>query len=184
MTRIVGGSWGGRRLVTPPGLATRPTAERVRAAVANTLAAAGGLDGARVLDLYAGSGALGLELLSRGARSAVLVDNSRRAQQAIRANLQQLGTDRATVVAGDALGYASSTDESFDVVVADPPYDVPAAVLAAIITVLQQRGRLRPEADVILERSVRDAPFDWPDPLTRIKTKRYGDTLVCYGRGP
>ena len=86
MTRIVGGTLGGRRLVTPPGAGTRPTAEKVRAALANSLQATGGLDGARVLDLYAGSGALGLELLSRGASTAVFVEKDRAALTALRSN--------------------------------------------------------------------------------------------------
>src|SRR6478609_1837946 len=91
MTRIVGGIWGGRRLVTPTGETTRPTSEKVRAALASSLYATGGLDGARVLDLYAGSGALGLELVSRGASSAVFVERDRAALTALRANLTTLG---------------------------------------------------------------------------------------------
>ena len=92
MTRIVGGRWGGRRLATPAGDTTRPTSEKVRAALASSLTATGGLDGARVLDLYAGSGALGLELVSRGASSAVFVEHDRAALVALRANVTTLGT--------------------------------------------------------------------------------------------
>src|SRR6476469_2172008 len=90
MIRIVGGLWGGRRLLTPDGDTTRPTSEKVRAAMASSLTAAGGLDGARVRDLYAGSGALGLELVSRGASSAVFVESDRAALAALRANVTTL----------------------------------------------------------------------------------------------
>src|SRR5580765_6933395 len=101
MTRIVGGIWGGRRLVTPTGERTRPTAEKVRAALASSLTATGGLVGARVLDLFAGSGALGLELVSRGASSAVFVERDRAALLALRANVATLGGQGLTVIPGD-----------------------------------------------------------------------------------
>src|SRR6478752_2288314 len=106
MTRIVGGRWGGRRLQTPAGETTRPTSEKVRAALASSLTAAGGLEGARVLDLYAGSGALGLELVSRGASSAVFVEQDRAALVALRANLAALGSaslrDKSALRSGPA----------------------------------------------------------------------------------
>src|SRR4029078_2381829 len=98
MTRVVGGTWGGRRLVTPAGETTRPTAEKVRAALAGSLYATGGLDGARVLDLYAGSGALRLELVSKGAASAVFVEHDRAALTALRANIAALGASTAQLI--------------------------------------------------------------------------------------
>lgn len=184
MTRIVGGRWRGRRLVTPPGWATRPTAEKVRAAIANALAATGGLDGASVLDLYAGTGALGLELASRGAARVVLVERDRAAQAAIRANIAALDATGVTLLSGDAAAYARMPGDAFDVVVADPPYQRSREELGDVLDALQAAGRLRPAADLVLEVSARSGEFDWPEPLHSVRARRYGDTLVCYGRAP
>jgi 16S rRNA (guanine966-N2)-methyltransferase len=184
VTRITAGRWRGRQLVTPRGSATRPTAEKVRAAIGNALAATGGLDGAAVLDLYAGSGALGLELASRGAARVVLVERDRAAQAAIRANLDQLGAPSAVLVPGDAAAFARMPGEAFDIVVADPPYAETGEALAALLTDLHMSGRLRPAADLVLERPARAGELAWPEPLQAVKVRRYGDTLVCYGRAP
>lgn len=184
MTRIVGGRLAGRRLVTSSGAATRPTSEKVRAAIGNALQAAGAIDGAAVLDLYAGSGALGFELVSRGADRLVLVEKSRRAQAAIRANLDAVGNPGMTLYPGDAASFALSAGEPFDIVVADPPYAEPADNVIDVLMRLLTAGRLAPGADIVIERSVRDGEFPWPDPLTADRTKRYGDTIVCYGHAP
>ena len=187
MTRIVGGRFGGRRLTTPAGAATRPTGEKVRAALANALTAAGGLDGARVLDLYAGSGAIGLELLSRGARSVVLVDNDHAAIAAIRANVAALGVDGAVDVVNGTVAaprWSQAPADRFDIVVADPPYDVPTEEVTAVLATLWRSGAVAPGADLVVERSVRAGEQSWPEPLTAVRTKRYGDTLLCYGRAP
>lgn len=184
MTTIVGGRWSGRRLTVPPGARTRPTAARVRAAIANALSATGGLLGASVLDLYAGSGALGLELASRGAAQVVLVERDRAAQATIRANLAMLGSAGITLVPTDAAAFARSPGEAFDIVLADPPYAEPGEALTRVLADLQRAGRLRPGADIVIERSVRDGQIDWPAPLESTRVRRYGDTLVCYGRGP
>lgn len=194
MTRIVSGLWKGRTLRTPAGSTTRPTAEKIRAALGNALQAAGVLEGAAVLDLYAGSGALGLELLSRGAHSLVAVEYDRRAVEVLRSNvsaligspdLQPNGADPKTVevIAGDAesiLGRLAG--RRFDVVVADPPYDLPDADLLPVLGSLA--GLLVGGADVIVERGVRSGEPDWPTPLEAVRAKRYGDTLLCYGRAP
>lgn len=184
MTRIVGGRLSGRRLVTPTGADTRPTAEKVRAAVANSLAAAGAIDGATVLDLYAGSGALGLELASRGAARVVLVERARTAQAAIRSNIATLGTTGVTMFAGEAASFAATPGEAFDIVLADPPYAEPAQAIEGVLRALVTSGRLRPHADLVIERSARDGAVAWPEPLAEVRTRRYGDTLVCYGRAP
>jgi 16S rRNA (guanine966-N2)-methyltransferase len=185
VTRVVGGAFGGRRLVTPHGDRTRPTSEKVRAALGNSLTAAGAIDGARVLDLYAGSGALAIELLSRGARSAVLVESDRAATGAIRANLAALGLDRVEVLAGDVATVAGRTfAEPFDLVVADPPYDLPTADLTAVVAALVAAGSLVPGAELAVERGVRLGEMVWPEPIVAVRTKRYGDTLLCYGRAP
>jgi len=181
VTRIVGGRWSGRRLATPSGDATRPTAEKVRAAVANALSAAGAVDGASVLDLYAGTGALGLELASRGAARVVFVERARAAQTAINTNIAALAATGMVLFPGDAASFAASPGEAFDLVIADPPYAEPAEALAAVLTRLRESGRLRSGADVVIERAAREGDFPWPDGFEHARTRRYGDTLVCYG---
>lgn len=187
MTRIVAGRWGGRRLAAPKGVTTRPSSERVREALAGSLQATGGLDGARVLDLWAGTGALGLELASRGASSAVFVEKDRMALTALRANVgafqEALGPSLA-VVAGDVRTVAPRLPGPIDIVVADPPYDLPDADVAAVLAALVAAAVLAEHADLIVERSSRSGAVDWPDPLIGVRAKRYGDTLLCYGRGP
>lgn len=184
MTRIVSGRFAGRRLQTPQGDVTRPTAEKVRAAVGNALEAAGAVEGATVLDLYAGSGALGLELASRGAARVVLVERHRRAQQAIRANIAALGDCNTSLYAGDVLAFAATPGEAFDLVVADPPYAESNESIATVLSALVASARIAAGADVVIERSVRDGDFPWPEPLLEAKTKRYGDTVICYGHAP
>jgi 16S rRNA (guanine966-N2)-methyltransferase len=204
MTRIVGGLWRGRRLITPDGRTTRPTSGKVRAALASSLTATGGLEGARVLDLYAGSGALGLELVSRGASSAVFVERDRAALQALRANVETLGAATASigrppktagvrpitvptliVVPGDVAAFVSrSGGGPFDIVVADPPYDIGDDALLEVFADLHRAGVLAPHADLVVERSARAGEPRWPDPLEGVRTRKYGDTLLCYGRGP
>lgn len=185
MTRITAGLYRGRRLQTPTGPTTRPTSERVREALANALVAAGGLHGARVLDLYAGSGALGLELVSRGADSVVLVEQDRLAVVALRANVAALELTDAQIIPSDVRLFASSpAGRPFDFVVADPPYDVPTADLAEIFGALATGGHLGIGADLIVERSKRSGEMVWPEPLVDVRTKKYGDTRLCYGRAP
>ncbi len=194
MTRIVGGRWGGRRLITPAGAVTRPTAEKVRAALASSLTAAGGLVGARVLDLYAGSGALGLELVSRGAAAAVFVERDRAALAALRANLAALADGQGAqpdvgpellVVPGDVAAFAGRAPAgSFDVVVADPPYDLAESAVFDVLADLHRAGLLIGQADLVVERSARTGEPNWPAPLEGVRARRYGDSLLCYGRAP
>ncbi len=121
--RVVAGSVRGRRLVAPEGPDTRPTSDRVREATFNALASLGALDGAEVLDLFAGSGALGIEALSRGAASATFVESRPAAREAIGTNLSTLGLDRAArVVADDAWAFLGREATGFDLVLLDPPY--------------------------------------------------------------
>ncbi len=188
MTRVAGGVWGGRRLATPPGEITRPTSEKVRAALASSLFATGGLVGARVLDLYAGSGALGIELVSRGASSAVFVERDRAALAALRQNIEMLGAAELTVLPGDVVGVVGRSAGGgfgpFDVVVADPPYDVGTDQLVAVFTGLHTAGALAAHADLIMERGRKSGEPSWPPPLEAVRARRYGDTLLCYGRAP
>ncbi|AZI58267.1 16S rRNA (guanine(966)-N(2))-methyltransferase RsmD [Nakamurella antarctica] len=186
MTRVVAGQWGGRTLATPEGPHTRPTSEKVRAAMANSLQAAGALAGANVLDLFAGSGGLGLELASRGAASVVLVDNDRAAVAAARANVEKLQATSVRVVPASAADYVATAvgTTKFDIVVADPPYPLTTQELAQILSILLERGLLNPGADLVVERPKRAGEMVWPDPMVGLRTKKYGDTLLCYGRAP
>jgi len=187
MTRIVAGRWRGRRLAVPKGVGTRPSAERVREALAGSLQATGGLDGARVLDLWAGTGALGLELASRGASAAVFVERERTALTALRANvgtLNEAAGPSLTVLPGDVLTVAPRLVGPFDIVVADPPYGLVGAAVTGVLVALVSAGALAAHADLIVERSTRSGEIDWPEPLAATRTKRFGDTLLCYGRGP
>ena len=171
--RIVAGLYGGRRLTAPPGSETRPTSDRVREALFSVLGAS--VQDARVLDLYAGSGALGLEALSRGARSAVFVDRSRKAITAIRANLDALGVDAEVrpIEARAALRAASARHEAYDLVFLDPPYRRAAELgreLSEGVTAV-----LAPGARVITE-SDRRTPLQLDLPLA--DERRYGDTVI------
>lgn len=182
MTRIVGGLARGRRLRVPKS-GTRPTSDQVREALFNTVAGLVELDGSRVLDLYAGSGAVGLEALSRGARAAVLVESDAEAARAISANAAGLGLTGATVVRTSVERYLSATPtESFDVVFADPPYALAEADLAAALDRLAAPDWVRNAGVVVVERSVRSPEPGWPGALESVKHRRYGDTALWYRR--
>ena len=171
--RIVAGQFGGRRLVAPPGDATRPTSDRVREALFSVLGTA--VEGARVLDLYAGSGALGLESLSRGAASAVFVDRAPRTIEAIRTNVKALGVaaDVRRMQAGTALRTASARGEAYDLVFLDPPYRHAAGLGRDLSEALP--AVLAPGACVVSESDRRD-PLELDLPLT--DERRYGDTVI------
>ncbi|MGC7097451.1 16S rRNA (guanine(966)-N(2))-methyltransferase RsmD [Amycolatopsis lurida] len=177
MTRIVAGSAGGRKLKVPP-KGTRPTSERVREALFNALEVAGELDGARVLDLYAGTGALGLEALSRGAREAVFVEADKRAADVLRGNVTALALGGGVRHGKAETVLAAGAEAPFDLVLADPPYDLGAAQLAAVLAALVTGGWLVPGGLVIVERALRDGEPSWPDGLEPLRTKRYGDTAL------
>jgi 16S rRNA (guanine966-N2)-methyltransferase len=177
--RIVRGSHGGRVLRAPHGAATRPTSEKVREAIFNILPDVGGM---QVLDLFAGSGALGIEALSRGATHATFVDQAKPALSVIRHNLRELGLeDRATVLAGDAvaLGARHVPASPWQLVFVDPPYRSDLALRA-----VQTLAHLAPGAVVVLEHDRHNAPPDEVGSLVRTDQRRYGDTLVSFFRGP
>jgi 16S rRNA (guanine966-N2)-methyltransferase len=171
--RVVAGRYGGRRLVAPPGSATRPTSDRVREALFSVLG--GSVQDARVLDLYAGSGALGIEALSRGAASAVFVDRSPRAITAIRANLEALGIDADVrrLEARAALRTASARADAYDLVFLDPPYRRAAELGRELSEALP--AVLAPGARVVSESDRRD-PLELDFPL--VDERRYGDTVI------
>ncbi|GAA4530304.1 16S rRNA (guanine(966)-N(2))-methyltransferase RsmD [Amycolatopsis samaneae] len=179
MTRIVAGKAGGRRLKVPP-KGTRPTSERVREALFNALEVAGELDGVRVLDLYAGSGALGLEALSRGAADALFVEADRRAAEVLRGNVAAVGLG-GTVRAGQVEAVVSApAPASFDIVLADPPYAVDAAGLGVVLAALADGGWVGDGALVVIERAARDGEPDWPPGYAATRVKRYGDTALYW----
>ncbi len=180
MTRIIAGRAGGRRLAVPAGRGTRPTSERVREAVFSRLDHLGAVQGARVLDLYAGSGALGLEALSRGAAHAVLVEASPKVAALARRNAVTVGAGAATVLAVPVARALAGPPAGapVDLVFADPPYDVSQDELAVVLDALAAPGRLAADAVVVVERSARCAEPSWPPPLRRFAGHRYGDTRV------
>ncbi|MGP7961213.1 16S rRNA (guanine(966)-N(2))-methyltransferase RsmD [Sanguibacter sp. A247] len=184
MTRIVAGRAGGRSLKVPP-KGTRPTSDRVREAMFSRLEHYGVVDGARVLDLFAGSGALGLEAASRGAVAVVLVDAARQAAEICRANAAATGlADRVTVVVDRAERVVANLPvHPWDLVFMDPPYDVPDATVDAVLEALALDGALAAGAVVVVERSRRTSPPTWPAGWSEIAHKDYGETSVWYG-GP
>ena len=170
--RVVAGRLGGRRLLAPPGRDTRPTSDRVREALFSIL---GPLEGERVLDLFAGSGALGLEALSRGAAHATFVDRDPRAVAAVRANLEALGIEARVLrqEARGALRDARERGDAYDLVFLDPPYRQAATLAAELAEALPPV--LAPGARVVSE-SDRRAPLELTLPL--LDERRYGDTVI------
>jgi len=154
--RIIGGTWRSRILEFPDAADLRPTPDRVRETIFNWLGQ--DLSGMACLDLFAGSGALGFEALSRGAASAVMVEKDPEALRALRENAHKLGARNLTIVRGDALEFARGARSRFDVVFVDPPYrlGLQAATLTLVRGVLSERGRVYVESD-----SVFDPPRGW-----------------------
>ncbi|WP_106819503.1 16S rRNA (guanine(966)-N(2))-methyltransferase RsmD [Janibacter massiliensis] len=182
MTRIIGGALGGRRIAAPPGAGTRPTSDRVREAIFSALEARIELDGVHVLDLYAGSGALGLEAASRGAARVVLVEHDRRAAATIRRNVADLGLDGVVTVAARAVSAVlDGPPADADLVFLDPPYDVGEDVLAGVLAALAA-AHLTPEAVVVVERSSRSPEPTWPPGVHRTGDRTYGETRVWYAQ--
>ncbi len=179
--RIVAGQLGGRRLRTPAGAATRPTSERVREALFNILGPPP--PDTHVLDLFAGSGALGLEALSRGVASATFADTARAALIALRANLAELGVaDRARVVAGDALALLRGRPAApWRWVFIDPPYRSDLA-RQALDLLGAEPASLAAGAVVVVEYDRRNPPLDAHGSLLRTDSRRYGDTLLAFYR--
>jgi 16S rRNA (guanine966-N2)-methyltransferase len=164
--RVISGEFGGRRLIAPEGLSTRPTTDKVRQAVFNSLNSMGVLDGATVADLYAGSGALGIEALSRGAVSCIFVERDRAALNALRTNLKTLGLeDRARVAGSDVLAYAPGIT-AVDIALIDPPYtfDHWAELLSTL------------RAGLVVAESGQEVSA--PDGWEQLKSKRHGRTVV------
>ena len=171
MTRIIAGTHRGRQLAVPPGAVTRPTSDRAREGMFSSLQSLLDLEGAVVLNLYAGSGALGLEALSRGAASATLVESDERALAVLRRNTEALGLP-AVVVGLEVERFLAGTPEPYDLVLLDPPYDLEID-LAALVPWA---------ADVVVvERRSRGPQLTWPAGLEAVRSRRYGEATLWYG---
>lgn len=184
MSRVIAGSAGGRTLRMPHGTRTRPTTDRVRESLFSRIEHLLDLDGARVLDLYAGSGALGVEALSRGAAALLAVEADRATAAVVRENTALVPHATAEVRTGRVLPaltpgrVAAGAGDPFDLVLLDPPYDVDEDDLAAVLVALVDGDWTAPDALVVLERSARSPRPRWPAGLEHRDTRRHGDTAV------
>jgi 16S rRNA (guanine966-N2)-methyltransferase len=181
MIRIVGGTARGRVLAVP-GRGTRPTSDRAREALFNTLTGLIELTGAHVLDLYAGTGAVGLEALSRGAGGTTLVESDPAVLTVLRRNVATVGLEGATVVSRSVPTYLGQRPVLDRVRLAflDPPYALDESTLSSILA--QLAPALPPGAVVVVEREARGVPLTWPTVIDSIKQKRYGEGVLWYGR--
>ncbi len=184
MTRLIAGAAGGRRLATTSGRTTRPTSDRTREGLFATVEAIrAGLHGAAVLDLYAGSGAVGLEALSRGAADVLLVESDGRAAQVIRQNIALVGLPGARLVSDRVERVLRRGPDGVprDFVFADPPYAVSDDELGQVLAALLDQGWLAPGALIALERSTRSGPPTWPLGYEYDRSRRYGEATLWYG---
>ncbi|WP_109505480.1 16S rRNA (guanine(966)-N(2))-methyltransferase RsmD [Nocardioides speluncae] len=183
MTRIIGGSAGGRRINAPRGSNTRPTTDRVREALFSAIESwCGSLSGLRFLDLYAGSGAVGLEARSRGAGVVTFVEQDRRTAALIGQNAKTLSMNHVEVLTSSVVAALARTPVApYDVAFLDPPYPMPGAEVAETLRLLVEHDWLVPGALVVVERSVRTSAPDWPCGLAAEKERTYGETVLWYG---
>jgi 16S rRNA (guanine966-N2)-methyltransferase len=188
VARVIAGEAGGRRLAVPDGRETRPTSDRAREGLFATVASiVGPLAGTRVLDLYAGSGAVGLEALSRGASHVLLVESGARATAVIRQNIEALGLPGATLITDRVervLAHSPPGDERYDVAFADPPYAMAGAEISRVLSLLADEGWLARDALVIVERATRSGPVRWPDGFVPDRARKYGEATFWYGLAP
>jgi 16S rRNA (guanine966-N2)-methyltransferase len=176
MTRVIAGAARGRRLSVPPGTTTRPTSDRAREGLFSSLQSLLDLEGARVLDLYAGSGALGLEAVSRGAASATLVESDPDAVAALRANVAHLGLRGAYVLAQPVERFlAVDAEPRYDLALLDPPYELDVVPVLALL-----RPWLAPDAVVAVERRTRGPALAWPEGYEPVRERRYGEATLWY----
>jgi 16S rRNA (guanine966-N2)-methyltransferase len=183
MTRIISGKWKSLTLRVPQSV-TRPTASRVREAIFSTLMhELQNFSDIELLDLYAGSGALGIEAISRGATRATFVDNDRHVIKIINANLSGLSNAKTSVVRSNAASFLNQTEEvrPVDLVFIDPPYTVVDAVVEGHLATLVSRGWLKDQALVVVEREAK-SQVEWPAGFRAFKPRIYGGTSIWYGR--
>ena len=187
MARVIAGEAGGRRLAVPGGKDTRPTSDRAREGLFATISSiVGPLAGSWVLDLYAGSGAVGLEALSRGAEHVLMVEHGARAARVIRQNIEAIGLPGAAVVADrvERVLARGPDGDRYDVVFADPPYAMSEAEVTRMLSALAENGWLAPGALVIVERATRSGSLNWPDGFVPARARRYGEATFWYGHVP
>ncbi|GAA1115555.1 MULTISPECIES: 16S rRNA (guanine(966)-N(2))-methyltransferase RsmD [Kitasatospora] len=185
MTRVIAGTAGGRRLAVPPGRTTRPTSDKAREAMFSTLEALRGtVHGARMLDLFGGSGAVGLEALSRGAEHALLVESDASAARVIRENVRTLGLPGAEVRADRAERVIAGPAPAvpYDLVFMDPPYSVTDDEVREMLITLRAGGWIAEDVLVTVERSTRGGEFGWPEGFEALRSRRYGEGTLWYGR--
>ncbi|WP_405006276.1 16S rRNA (guanine(966)-N(2))-methyltransferase RsmD [Kitasatospora purpeofusca] len=185
MTRVIAGAAGGRRLAVPPGRGTRPTSDKAREAMFSTLEALRGtLHGARMLDLFGGSGAVGLEALSRGAAHVLLVEADAQAARVIRENVRTVGLPGALVQAARAEKVVAgpAPEVPYDLVFLDPPYVVTDDEVREMLITLSVGGWLAEDVLVTVERSTRGGAFGWPEGFEELRSRRYGEGTLWYGR--
>lgn len=186
MTRIIAGIAGGRRLAVPVGQGTRPTSDRAREGLFATVTAIRGtLRGAALLDLYAGSGAVGLEALSRGAADVLMIEADGRAVRVIRDNIAAVGLPGARVLAGRverAVARGPGGGPPRDVVFADPPYATADEDVSSVLAALLAFGWLAAAAIVAVERATRSGSPAWPAGYTPDRARKYGEATLWYGR--
>ncbi len=185
MTRIIAGEAKGRRLETPKGDRTRPTSDRVREALFSAIESwAGTLQSLRVLDLYAGSGAIGLEAWSRGAGAVTLVESDRRTADLIRRNAGTIGCNADVRAAAVASVLAATPAAPYDVVFSDPPYPLLDTGVADDLALLVEHGWLATDALVVVERGSRSPEPTWPPGIAPLpgkrRMKKYGETTLWY----
>jgi 16S rRNA (guanine966-N2)-methyltransferase len=184
VTRIIAGQAGGRRLAVPAGRSTRPTSDRTREGLfATATAVRGGLDGAAVLDLFAGSGAVGLEALSRGAADVLLVESDARAARVIRENIASVGLPGARLVTDRVERVLARGPDGppRDFVFADPPYAATGEEIGRVLTALAGQRWLAPGALVAVERATRSGSLAWPAGYVSDRCRRYGEATLWYG---
>lgn len=183
MTRIIGGTAGGRRIKAPSGDSTRPTSDRVREALFSSIdALVGPLAGLRFLDLYAGSGAVGLEARSRGAGVVTCVEHDRRTAALVRENARSLGFGAVDVVTASVARTLSQPPRApYDLVFLDPPYALAEEEVTADLASLRDNGWLAGGALVVVERSSRGAALRWPEGFRADRERKYGETMLWYG---
>jgi 16S rRNA (guanine966-N2)-methyltransferase len=201
VARVIAGEAGGRRLAVPAGRDTRPTSDRAREGLFATISSiVGPLAGARVLDLYAGSGAVGLEALSRGAEHVLLVEHDARAARVIRQNVEAVGLPGAELAADrvERVLARGPAQDPYDVVFADPPYALADAEVSRVLSLLLRgadpprppreaiadHAWLAPGALVIVERATRSGALSWPDGFVPDRARRYGEATFWYGLVP
>ena len=163
-----------------PSRGTRPTSERVREALFNALDSRGELRDARVLDLYAGSGALGLEALPRGAADALFVEADRKAAQILRANLAEVGLGGSVRTGTVDMVLTEPASQPFDLVFADPPYVLDSGRIRLMLIALARGGWIAEDGLVVVERARRDGEPDWPDGFEPLREMRHGDTALFW----